>query len=216
MDTNVFKDISYGMYIATTKSEKNVGCFINTLVQITSASPKVSICVNKENYTNKCIKKSKKFAISILEESTSDKIISTFGYFSSKDKDKFQDVLYKEEEGIPVVVEGVCSYIVCDLVDVVDCGTHDLFIGEVKIAKKLSDVVPMTYKYYHEVLKGSSPSKAPTYIEEKKEKKTTGKYRCKICGYIYDDEKEPVPFASLSSDWKCPRCGVGKEFFEEI
>lgn len=42
------------------------------------------------------------------------------------------------------------------------------------------------------------------------------KYRCKICGYIYDDEKEKMKFKDLPDDWKCPLCGVGKEMFEEV
>ena len=61
----------------------------------------------------------------------------------------------------------------------------------------------MTYRYYHEVLKGKASSKAPTYQEET----VSGgkKYRCTICGYIYDDEKESVKFEDLTDDWKCPR-----------
>ena len=28
------------------------------------------------------------------------------------------------------------------------------------------------------------------------------KYRCLICGHIYDEEKEGVKFADLGADWK--------------
>ena len=42
------------------------------------------------------------------------------------------------------------------------------------------------------------------------------KYRCTICGYIYDEAVEKVKFADLSADWKCPLCGAPKEMFEEI
>ena len=42
------------------------------------------------------------------------------------------------------------------------------------------------------------------------------KYRCTICGYIYDEEKEGILFKDLPDDWKCPRCGVGKENFVKI
>ena len=34
------------------------------------------------------------------------------------------------------------------------------------------------------------------------------KYVCQICGYVYDDAKEKVPFAELPDDWKCPLCGL--------
>lgn len=42
------------------------------------------------------------------------------------------------------------------------------------------------------------------------------KYKCTICGYIYDEEKEGVKFEELLEDWSCPLCGVGKELFEKL
>lgn len=50
------------------------------------------------------------------------------------------------------------------------------------------------------------------------------KYRCKVCGYVYDPEKGDLsqgiypgtPFNELPSSWKCPRCKVGKENFEPM
>lgn len=42
------------------------------------------------------------------------------------------------------------------------------------------------------------------------------KYKCQICGYIYDDAKEEIKFADLPDDWKCPWCGAPKSMFEEI
>ena len=31
------------------------------------------------------------------------------------------------------------------------------------------------------------------------------KYVCQICGYVYDDDKQKVPFEQLPDDWKCPQ-----------
>ena len=42
------------------------------------------------------------------------------------------------------------------------------------------------------------------------------KYRCKICGYIYDDDKEKVPFDQLPDSWKCPLCGARKSDFAPV
>ena len=39
------------------------------------------------------------------------------------------------------------------------------------------------------------------------------KYICRICGYVYDDAKEKVPFEQLPDDWKCPLCGAMKKDF---
>lgn len=40
------------------------------------------------------------------------------------------------------------------------------------------------------------------------------KYVCQICGYVYDDDKQKVPFEQLPDDWKCPLCGASKSDFK--
>ena len=113
--------------------------------------------------------------------------------------------------------EDICGYLVCEVINIVDCGTHDIFIARVLDSKKISDSIPMTYKYYYENLKGVSPKNAPTYVEEYVENKVQGnKYRCNLCGYIYDEIKEKIKFEDLDDDWKCPLCGAGKSSFVKL
>ena len=40
------------------------------------------------------------------------------------------------------------------------------------------------------------------------------RYVCQICGYVYDDSREKIPFAELPEDWKCPLCGALKADFK--
>ena len=42
------------------------------------------------------------------------------------------------------------------------------------------------------------------------------KYKCTVCGYIYDDENEGVKSEDLPETWTCPLCGVGKDMFEKV
>ena len=82
MNLQILNNISYGMYIITTKgNNKNVGCIINTVCQITSEKPVISISLNKQNYTNKVLKETKKCSISILSEEANKELIGIFGYF---------------------------------------------------------------------------------------------------------------------------------------
>ena len=37
---------------------------------------------------------------------------------------------------------------------------------------------------------------------------------CGICGYVYDEAKEGVPFESLPDDWRCPLCRQPKSVFK--
>ena len=39
------------------------------------------------------------------------------------------------------------------------------------------------------------------------------KYRCTVCGYVYDEEKEGVEFTDLPEDWSCPTCHAPKSKF---
>ena len=42
------------------------------------------------------------------------------------------------------------------------------------------------------------------------------KYRCTVCGDIYDEATEEMKFEELPDTWVCPICGVGKDMFEEV
>lgn len=212
-------DITYGMYVITTRyNNRNVGCFVNTVSQVTAVDPIISVSINKENYTNEALRNTKIFAISILSENTSTDVIGRFGFFSSNDTDKFKETKYENIKDIPVVTDNICGYAICEVIDVIDAETHDVFLARVLETKKLNDFVPMTYKYYHDVIKGKAPKTAPTYIEEKQEGTDSegAKYRCIVCGHIYDEAKEKVRFDDLPADWMCPICGVGKDKFKKM
>ena len=99
----------------------------------------------------------------------------------------------------------------CRVIDKMETATHTVFLGEVMDADVLKAGTPMTYAYYHKVLKGKTAAKAPTYIAPEAGQ-TAAKYVCKICGYVYDGK---VPFEELPDDWLCPVCGAPKSQFEK-
>ena len=213
MDRKVFRNLSYGVYVVTSKdNDRNVGCIANSIMQVTSNPSTIAISINHDNYTNKVIKESKKFGVSILKETSDPKIIGTFGFKTSRDTNKFDEVSFKEINEIPVLEES-CGYMICKVINTMESETHTVFLGEVILADDYKNEYPMTYKYYHEKLKGSSPKNAPTYEEKSdnvsKNDNKTKKWKCSICGYEYEGEDIP-------DDFVCPICGVGKENFKLI
>ena len=48
-------------------------------------------------------------------------------------------------------------------------------------------------------------------VEEKEETSSDIRYRCTICGYIYEGD-----ITKESDDYKCPICTVPKDMFEKI
>ena len=214
MDSNALYNITYGLYVVGCYSDdKPAGCIVNTCFQVTSENPTLAICLNKKNYTLDCIKKNPKFCISIISEDTDPMIISSFGFRSSRDADKYADFGYVDLDGAPAVKGNFCGRLVLDVTDFIDCGTHVIVISKLKDTQDGSGA-PMTYEYYHKLIKGSAPKNAPTYRSEQESttvtKKDVRRFKCDICGYEVESE------TNLPDDFVCPICGFDRSHFKEI
>lgn len=227
MNNNAFRNLSYGVYIISTwDNGRPTGCTANSAMQITSEPATIAISINHNNYTNKCIEESGKFAMSIIGENCEPSIIGTFGFQSGKDVNKFDAVKHEVKGNMPIVKDA-CSYITCEVINKMETDTHTVFLGKVIDADILSKDDPMTYAYYHKVIKGKSPKNAPTYIPEDDElddKKESyapikreaspqyGTFQCSVCGYVYDGD---IPFEELPEYYTCPMCKQPKKAFKK-
>ena len=84
---------------------------------------------------------------------------------SGRDTNKFEKVESLVKGYMPVIADA-CAYFTCEVVDRMETETHTVFLGKVLEADVLKEDTPMTYAYYHNVIKGKSPKNAPTYIPE--------------------------------------------------
>lgn len=200
MDTGVLFKIGYGLYVLTaSEGEKDNGCIINTVMQVTSDPVQVAIAVNKKNYTNGMIQRTKKFNLSILSLDAKFETFKHFGYQSGKDVNKFEsyESAKRSPNGVLYITEGVNSFISAYVKNEIDLGTHTLFIAQLVEAQSLNNKPTMTYDYYQNNVK---PKPQPTAKKG---------WRCKICGYIYEGE-------NLPPDFICPICKHGAVDFEQI
>ncbi len=166
MNKSAIYQLSYGVYVVSTwDNGRATGCTANSAMQITSDPATIAVSINHDNYTNKCIEESGRFAISILGENIDPSVIGTFGFRSGRDCNKFDSVTPAIKGYMPVVADA-CAYIVCEVIDKLETSTHTVFLGKVLDADVLKDDTPMTYAYYHNVIKGKSPKNAPTYDGE--------------------------------------------------
>ncbi|MBC7216580.1 MAG: rubredoxin [Candidatus Caldatribacterium sp.] len=215
------------MYVLSARHGEEVnGCIINALVQVTAFPPQIVASLNKESYTLPLVQQSGYFGISVLDQDTPLQVIGLFGFRSGKDTKKFDQVKYfLGKTGVPILAEHVVAFVEAKLVKSVDAGTHVLLLGEVVETDFVNaEANPMTYGYYRDVKGGKVPRTAATYKEEKVKPEEVGRYRCKVCGYIYDprfgDPDSGIPagtrFADLPDTWVCPICGVGKDQFERV
>jgi rubredoxin/flavin reductase (DIM6/NTAB) family NADH-FMN oxidoreductase RutF len=211
---------------------KFAGCIVNTVFQIVPEPPTVAVSLNKQSLTHEYVIESRAFTVSVLAEGAPMRLIAGFGFRSSRDVNKFEHTQYKTGLiGAPIVTDHSTSFIEAQVIQAVDSGTHTLFIAQVAACETIDDnKIPMTYTYYRDVKGGKTPRTAATYIKKKPEQtseqgaKSMKKYKCLMCGYIYDPKTgdpdngvEPgTAFEDLPDDWVCPDCGVGKEEFEPI
>jgi flavin reductase (DIM6/NTAB) family NADH-FMN oxidoreductase RutF/rubredoxin len=235
MDLKALYLCSYGLYIVSSRlGDRFNGQIANTVFQVTAEPPTVAVSINKENLTHEYISESKVFTASILSTEAPMPFIGKWGFKSGRDIEKFEGTDYRVgKTGAPIVLDHTVAYLEAELTKQLDVGTHTLFIGRVVDCGLLEPGEPMTYAYYHEIKKGKTPKRAATYVEADDsqkpdredtgmEKKETQKYKCTVCGYIYDPaEGDPdsgitpgTAFEDLPDDWVCPVCGVGKDQFE--
>lgn len=203
MNKKTMYKLTYGLFVLTSFQDgRDSGCIINTAVQITSEPNRISIAVNKDNFTHDLVKSSGKFNISILSENADFDTFKRFGFQSGRTVDKFENYhsCKRSENGLYYVTVGTNAYISATVEQTLDLGSHTLFIARVDDMETLSDTPSATYGYYQ------------SNIKPKPEKPQTGGktvWRCSICGYIYEG-------AELPADFVCPVCKHPSSDFEKV
>ena len=201
VEPNAMFKLSYGLFILTARDgKKDNGCIINTAQQVTSQPNRISICVNKNNFTHDMILKTGEFNVNILSQDATFDIFKWYGFQSGRDTEKIQgEKLPRARNGI-VYIEGCTnSFISGKVVESHDYGTHTLFVADVIEARVFNNVPSVTYAYYFANIKPKPAAPA---------QKKVG-WVCKICGYVYEGE-------DLPADFICPLCKHPASDFEKL
>ncbi len=218
MNAKAMYKLSYGLFVCTAvRGDKMNGCITNTAVQVASDPNRISIAINKSNYTHDMVKETGLCNISVISKDASFELFKHFGFQSGRNVDKFSpdllDPLAKEisngesifkmaDNGIPYITAGTNAYFSLKVEQEVDLGSHTLFICEPTFMTVLSDTPSCTYEYYQSDIK---PKPQPVGTTPKGETI----WKCLICGYEYVGE-------DLPDDFICPICKHGKDDFEKI
>ena len=194
--------LTYGLFmLTTTDGEKQNGCIVNTVMMMTDNPKRIVVFVNKANYSEELLRKTKICNVSVLTEKTPFDVFKQFGFCSGREKDKFEGGRYEtSENGLYYLSDCANAVLSGKVIDYYDYDTHTLFVLEVTEAKKLSDEKSVSYEYYQSNIK---PKPAEKQAEAGKEK-----WVCKICGYVHEGE--------LPADFVCPWCKHPAEDFEKV
>jgi flavin reductase (DIM6/NTAB) family NADH-FMN oxidoreductase RutF/rubredoxin len=228
MNIDAYFKITYGLYVVSSFYDGKLNGYIsNTVFQVTAEPPQFAVACNKNNLTVEMIQKSKVFSISALHKDYKIETMSTFGYKSGRDIEKFNNLKYKiGQTGAPILIEDSIAWFECEVVQTFDVGSHLLFIGKIVDGDIIDELKePLTYAYFRETKKGKAPKNAPTYVSTETIKSSQilerPEYYCSACGYKYNPEKgDPdsgiapgTRFEDLPENWVCPICGAEKADF---
>ena len=196
--------ISYGLYVVSVSSDYDNACISNTLSQVADSPALLSLALNKKNYTTEILEKTGRFTASILSEAAPFDLFKRFGFQSGRTVDKFAgfSAVKRTKNGTFAITEGTTGYISGKVKQIVDAGTHSIFLADVVEMEQLSDVGPATYAYYHAHIKPKPKAVAKTQ---------TGKtvWRCSICGYEFVGDELPAGFF-------CPICKHSAASFQKV
>lgn len=202
MSGNPMFNISYGLYVLTGNDEqKDNGCIINTVTQVTSEPNQITIAVNKGNFTHDMIRDTKDFTVSVISEAADFELFKHFGFCSGRDVDKFKDfdAARRTANGTLAVTKGTNAYISGRVTQTWDVGSHTIFLADVVDSMILSAEKSATYGYYQEQIKPRPQAAA----------KGKTIWRCTVCGYEYEGEELPEGYI-------CPICKHGAADFEKV
>jgi len=208
MDLSILYGISYGMYaVGVMDKDTPTGCIINTVCQITSENPILSISMSKKNYTYEVLERSDSFTLSIIHEQIAPEVLGTLGFKSGRNVKKFETIPFEWFHNMPVLKDS-CGSLSLSILKRVDMETHVVYFARLIDTKAGNHTNPMTYAYYHKVRKGKAPKNAPTFMQNAVTPAKETVYVCSVCGYEYhgDITKEPDGFV-------CPVCGYPKQVF---
>lgn len=197
--TALFK-IGYGLYVVTSNDGKKDNGFIcNAITQVTSQPNRISVTINKDNYSHHIIKQTGVMNVNVLSVDAPFSVFEKFGFVSGRAKDKFEgETLPKSDNGLVYLDKYINSFMSLKVEQYLDLGTHGMFICSLTESRVITDKETMTYTYYQEKVKPKPD--------------TEGKkgYVCTVCGYVYDETDE------LPEDYVCPLCKHPASDFEKI
>lgn len=198
-DLTALFNIGYGLYVITSNDgKKDNGLIVNTVTQVTNTPNRISVTINKENYSHHVIKQAGIMNINCLSVDAPFSVFQNFGFKSGRNTDKFAgEEQLRSDNGLIFLRRYINSFMSLKVEQYIDLDTHGMFICSVTEARVISDAETMTYTYYQKNVKPKP--------------ETEGKkgFVCKVCGYVYEGD-------TLPEDFVCPLCKHGAADFEPI
>ena len=237
MQENALYTITNGLYVLSVQDgEGYAGSLVDAVSQIAVSPYLIMVSCMNNSHTKSCIEKAGEFGISVLAKETDPFVVANFGYQSSRDVKKWQNIPFAEIDGLPYISDALAKIRV-RVVNKLIYASNTVFIAEGVDAFDSRSGEPLTYKYYRDGFKeqvaiafsaykagrsagnaackksqtAMSASSSSSAAQPSSPASAEKRWTCTLCGYVYEGD---IPFEELPEDWRCPLCGVGKDMFE--
>lgn len=161
MEQKGIHKLSYGMYLLTTReADRDYGCLVNTVMQVSSQPVRIAVCVVKKNLTHEILLRTGRFTLCGITEDAPFELFRNFGMTSSRKNDKFTNFsgLARNADQMLYLEQFGNMYLSAQVTETIDLGDHTLFLGEVQEDTVLSSKPTCTYDYFlQHIVPGKNP-----------------------------------------------------------
>ncbi len=154
IDQKAMFSLTHGLYVlgATEVSGRFVGSVVDAVMQGATSPNLLCLSCMNNSYTKTIIEETKELALSVIPKDVVPNVISNFGFQSSKNVDKWDNVAYEVIDNLPILKNCV-AYLTCKVLKKDIYNSHSIFIIEVlnAVIKDGGDV--LTYTDYQQYFK---------------------------------------------------------------
>lgn len=217
MDESALFKLTHGLYVlgAAEKGGRLCGSVVDAVMQVANKPLVIALSCHNNSYTKSVVEQSGVFSLSVLCKNVAPFVVANFGFQSSRNVNKWDNVDYELKDGLPYLKQNLAE-IRAKVLQRIVYDSNTLFLAEVIDSRNTDCGEPLTYNNYRDYFKDEVIKSFNEYKQRKEKEKNKmsdegKKWVCTVCEYVYDGD---VPFEELPDDWACPVCGVGKDMFE--
>ena len=170
MQTDALYSLTHGIYVlGADDNNRPVGSVVDAVMQVADKPLTVALSCRNTSYTKNCIEKNGAFSLSVLGQKVNPFVVANFGFQSSANANKWDEVEYLSENNLPYLKDCL-AVVFCKVTSSQVFESNTLFVAEVVECRKINDGEPITYFDYRTSFKNDVLKFLPNILNKKGEK----------------------------------------------
>lgn len=167
VDWTALYKVSLGLYVLGSKDgERPVGSIVDAVMIAANKPCALAVSCGNSSYTKQCLEKCGMLSLSVLPKDTEPFVVANFGFQSSKNVNKWDNVKYSEISGLPVL-DSASAHITAKVVHQYPLESNTVFVAEIIDAVNLKDCSNLLYEDYRHSFKDEVIKSFQQFMKEK-------------------------------------------------